>query len=54
MEGRRRTSLPKRGWMDSAHVDVREKGQTGRRNTAGLYGDNVSYIAPSHGSGNKC
>ena len=28
MEGRRRTSLPKRGWLNSAHVDVRENGQT--------------------------
>ena len=42
MDGKRRKRRPKRRQMDSVHVDLREKGLSGRRRNIRLCGGNLS------------
>ena len=42
VEGRRRKGRPKRRWMDSVNVVMREKGCRGKRCNTGLCGGNLS------------
>ena len=49
VEGRRRKGIPRRRWMDSVNVDLREKGLSeGERHKTWLCGGNLSDTPTPH------
>ena len=49
-----RKGKPRRGWLDSVNVDLREKGLSAWRHKTGLCGGNLSDTSTPSRSGKRC